>query len=57
MIDTALRTTALALHQLTVIVGIALLPLALVARQAGVRLPFQRAIDATERTYRRASGR
>ena len=57
MNDTALRATTLALHQLTVVLGIALLPLALLAQRLGVHLPFQRAIETTERAYRRASGR
>jgi hypothetical protein len=57
MIDTALRAATLALHQLTVALGIALLPLALLARQAGIHLPFQRAIEATERAYERTAGR
>lgn len=57
MIDTATRATALALHQLTVVLGIALLPLALLAQRVGVHLPFERALRATERTYRRASRR
>lgn len=57
MIDTAQRATTLALHQLTVVLGIVLLPIALLARRAGLRLPFHRAIETTERTYERASGR
>jgi hypothetical protein len=57
MIDKPLRATALALHHLTVVLGIALLPLALMARKAGVHLPFERAIKTTERAYRRVSSR
>jgi hypothetical protein len=57
MIDKPLRATALALHQLIVVLGIVLLPVALMARKAGVHLPFERAIEATERVYHRVSGR
>lgn len=57
MIDTALRATTFALHQLTVVLGIALLPLALLTRQAGIHLPFQRAIETTEQAYQRTAGR
>jgi hypothetical protein len=57
MIDKPLRATALVLHQLIVVLGIVLLPVALIARKAGVHLPFERAIEATERVYHRVSGR
>jgi hypothetical protein len=46
------RATVLALYQLTVILGVVLLPVAFVARRAGVPFPFERVIrrldDAVE---------
>ena len=57
MTNTAFRATALALHQLTVTLGIVLLPVALLAQRLGIRLPIRRLLEATERTYRRASER
>ncbi|QSG11464.1 Uncharacterized protein HSBGL_1037 [Halapricum desulfuricans] len=49
------RTTLFALYQLTVLVGIALLPVALVARRAGVPVPVHRAIDRLEAAYERTT--
>lgn len=47
MIETAHRTSLLVLHQLTVALGILLLPVALLARQAGIRLPIRRFVEAS----------
>lgn len=47
MIGTAYRTSLLVLHQLTVALGILLLPVALLARQAGIRLPIRRIVKAS----------
>ncbi len=48
------RATLLVLYQLTLIAGIALMPLAMVTDRLGVRLPIHRAIrrlgDAYEQT-------
>ncbi|QSG09466.1 hypothetical protein [Halapricum desulfuricans] len=49
------HTTLFALYQLTVLVGIALLPVALVARRAGVPVPVHRAIDRLEAAYERTA--
>ncbi|MCU4719219.1 hypothetical protein [Halapricum hydrolyticum] len=45
------RATLFALYQLTVLVGIAMLPVALVARQVGIAVPIHRAIDRLEAAY------
>jgi len=45
------RVTLFALYQLTVLVGIAMLPVALLARQMGVAVPIHRAIDRLEASY------
>lgn len=45
------RTTLLALYQLTLLAGIMLLPLALVTKQFGVRLPIDRAIVGAKEAY------
>ena len=50
----AYRTSLLALYQIALLVGIALMPLALVTQRFGIRLPLDRPIlrlkDAYERT-------
>lgn len=51
MIQTASRITALALYQLTVLLGIVLLPVALVARRVGLRLPVAPLLDSMESAY------
>lgn len=45
------RATLFALYQLTLISGIALLPVALVTRQFGVRLPIDRAVMGLKDRY------
>lgn len=49
------RTLLFGLHQLTVALGILLLPLAIIARQAGLQLPIRRLVEATGNAYDRAS--
>lgn len=54
--ETRLHTATLfALYQLSVLLGIVLLPVALVARRAGVMLPIHRVIDRLGSAYDRAS--
>lgn len=48
------RATLFALYQLTLIAGIALLPLAVVTRKFGVRLPVDRAVTRTKEAYEQA---
>jgi len=48
------RGTLFVLYQLTLLLGIALLPLALVARQFGVTLPIHRAVDRLGAAYETA---
>jgi len=48
------RITLFALYQLTLIAGIALLPLALVTRQVGFTLPVDRAVTRTKEAYEQA---
>lgn len=51
MITTLRRATLFALYQLTVLTGIALLPLALAARRFGVSLPVGRLVDTVGAAY------
>ncbi len=53
MVSRLYRATVFALYQLTLVVGIALLPLALVARRLGVPLPIHRAITRLGEAYER----
>jgi len=48
------RATLFALYQLTLIAGIALLPLALVTRQFGVKPPVDRMVTRTREAYEQA---
>lgn len=45
------RVTLFALYQLTVLFGIALLPVAMMARRVGVPMPVRRAVDGTKAAY------
>jgi len=47
MLTRARRTLLMGLHQLTVTTGILLLPVAILARRIGLRLPAGRFVDAT----------
>jgi len=51
MIETVSRLTVFALYQLTVVFGILLLPVALVARRLGISLPIGELIDRLESAY------
>ncbi|ERH01440.1 MAG: hypothetical protein J07HN6_00992 [Halonotius sp. J07HN6] len=48
MLTTASRATTFVLYQLTVLLGIVLLPVALAARRVGLRLPVDSVIDRME---------
>lgn len=43
-----------AIYQLTVLLGIVLLPIAVFARRVGVPLPLGRAVDSTKAAYEAA---
>ncbi len=45
------RATVLALYQLTLLMGILLLPVAVVTRRLGLRIPVDRAIDRLDDIY------
>lgn len=45
------RATLLAVYQLTLLLGIALLPVALITRQFGVELPIDRAVLSVKEVY------
>ncbi|MFW5939484.1 MAG: hypothetical protein ACOCSD_00175 [Halolamina sp.] len=51
MSRTISRFALFALYQLTVLLGIALLPVALVTRRFGVPLPLGRAVDGAKAAY------
>lgn len=55
MFDRTTRLALLAAHQLTLVVGILMMPLALVARQAGLKLPLGSLVERTHRAYERAT--
>lgn len=54
MIATLHRASLFALYQLTVLTGIALLPLALAARRFGVSIPIGRVVDIVGAAYEHA---
>ena len=45
------RLALLTLYQLTLIAGIALLPVALVTERLGLRLPIDRAVTSVKQSY------
>lgn len=49
------RGAVFALYQLSLLLAIALLPVALVARRAGVTLPIHRAVDRLGEAYEGAA--
>ena len=55
MIDRLTKVTLLAAYQATLVLGIAMLPVAVVARQAGITLPMHRLIERTETAYESVS--
>ena len=54
MIERLTKFALLTAYQSTLMLGIALLPVAIVARKAGVTLPIHRLIKRTENAYRAA---
>jgi len=51
MFDRATRLALFTLYQSALAVGIALLPVAVLARRAGVTLPVRPLVERTERAY------
>ncbi|WP_162991502.1 hypothetical protein [Halostella salina] len=51
MIQRVYRATLLALYQISLAVGILLMPLALVANRAGLTLPVHKLIDRLDAAY------
>jgi len=51
MIDSLQRKTMFALYQCTVILGIALMPVALLARRAGIALPLDSLLRTVGNAY------
>ncbi|WP_323677192.1 hypothetical protein [Halorubellus sp. PRR65] len=51
MIERASAAALFALYQVTIAMGIALLPLALITRRFGFTLPVDRLVEATEHAY------
>ena len=49
------RATVLTLYQFSIVLGIALLPLALAANRAGVPLPVGRIVERLHSAYQRQS--
>ena len=54
MIDPLQRAALLALYQVSIAVGIVLLPVALLAHRAGVTLPVGRLVERLGRAYENA---
>lgn len=55
MTNPVYRGLLLALYQLSILTGILLLPVALLARQVGVRLPVDRAVQRLGTAYENAT--
>lgn len=51
MIERATAATLFTLYQLTIALGIAMLPVALITNRFGFTLPIHRLVDATGRAY------
>lgn len=51
------RVCVLALYQLSIVLGIALLPVALVANRVGISLPVGRLVDRLDTVYERTAER
>ncbi|SIR87031.1 hypothetical protein [Natronorubrum thiooxidans] len=51
MISRVYHATLFALYQLCIVIGIAAMPLAIAARQAGVTLPIHRILGNLEEAY------
>jgi hypothetical protein len=56
MASTAYRAGVFALYQLSIVFGIALLPVALLVRRVGVSLPLGRVIDRLGAAYEGCDG-
>lgn len=54
MIDPLQRITLFALYQLALIIGIVLMPLALVAQRGGLQLPIHRIVERIGEKYQKA---
>lgn len=52
--DRLYRTTLLVMYQMALLAGIALLPVALLTRQVGFRLPIDRVIMGLKESYEQA---
>jgi hypothetical protein len=55
MIASLYRAAVLALYQISILLGIALLPVALAANRAGVSLPIDRLLGRLDSAYERAA--
>ena len=55
MIDPLQRATLFVLYQVSIVFGIALLPVALLARRGGVTLPVGRVVERLGRAYENAA--
>ncbi|ELY61963.1 hypothetical protein [Natronolimnohabitans innermongolicus] len=51
MISRVYRATLFGLYQLCIVAGIAMMPLAIAARQAGITLPIHRLLENVEDAY------
>lgn len=56
MIETTYRVGLLALYQFAVFVGILLMPLALLARRAGITLPIGQVVETLDNAYTETVG-
>jgi len=54
MFDLLQRATLLALYETSIVLGIALLPVALLAQRGGINLPIGRLIERLGRAYENA---
>ena len=55
MIDRVYRTTLFALYQLCILLGIVVMPLALVTKQVGITVPVHRLLVRVEGAYERTT--
>ena len=55
MIDLVERATLFVLYQASIVCGIVLLPVALLARRGGVTIPIGRVVERLGRAYENAS--
>jgi len=54
MIERLYTTATFVAYQVSIVLGIALLPVALAARRAGISLPVGRLVERTSEAYARA---